>query len=73
VFLSRRDFCYLLGLLIPFVVYDLALKVAVLGSIPGVTPSFHLMRSNLFFDLGYVLLWVGLFAAAPRKGPVRRP
>ena len=30
------------------------------------------MRSNVFFDLGYVLLWIGLFAAAPRKGPARR-
>src|SRR5947209_1787733 len=30
------------------------------------------MRSNVFFDLGYVLLWIGLFAAAPRKGTVRQ-
>jgi phosphoglycerol transferase MdoB-like AlkP superfamily enzyme len=29
------------------------------------------MRSDIFFNLGYVLLWVGLFAAA-RKGPLRR-
>src|SRR5829696_1094385 len=52
--------------------YDLALKAAILASIPGVAPKFYLMRSNVFFDLGYVVLWIGLFAAAPRNGPVRR-
>ena len=71
-FLSRREWIYTLGLLIPFIVYDLALKAAILGSIPGVAPSFYLMRSNVFFDLGYALLWIGLFAATPRGGPVRR-
>ena len=71
-FLSRQEWAYTLSLLIPFVVYDLALKAAILASIPGVAPSFYLMRSNVFFDLGYVLLWVGLFAATLRKGPLRR-
>jgi glucan phosphoethanolaminetransferase (alkaline phosphatase superfamily) len=71
-FLSRQEWVYTLSLLIPFVIYDLVLKAAVLGSIPGVAPSFYLMRSNVFFDLGYVLLWIGLFAAAPRGGAVRR-
>ena len=71
-FLSRQEWVYTLSLLIPFIAYDLALKAAVLVSIPGVAPSFYLMRSNIFFDLGYVLLWTGLFAAAPRRGPVRR-
>ena len=71
-FLSRQEWVYLLSLLIPFIVYDLALKAAILVSIPGVAPSFYLMRSNVFFDLGYALLWIGLFAAAPRRGLVRR-
>ena len=71
-FLSRQEWVYLLSLLIPFIVYDLALKAAILVSIPGVSPSFYLMRSNVFFDLGYALLWIGLFAAAPRRGLVRR-
>jgi lipoteichoic acid synthase len=71
-FLSGQEWVYTLSLLIPLIVYDLALKAAILVSIPGVAPSFYLMRSNVFFDLGYVLLWLGLFAAAPRKGPVRR-
>jgi lipoteichoic acid synthase len=71
-FLSGQEWVYTLSLLIPLIVYDLALKAAILVSIPGVAPSFYLMRSNVFFDLGYILLWLGLFAAAPRKGPVRR-
>ena len=71
-FLSRQEWVYLLSLLIPFIACDLALKAAILGSIPGVTPSFYLMRSNVFFDLGYLLLWIGLFAASPRRGPARR-
>jgi lipoteichoic acid synthase len=71
-FLSGQEWVYTLSLLIPLIVYDLALKAAILVSIPGVAPSFYLMRSNVFFDLGYALLWIGLFAAAPRKGPVQR-
>ena len=71
-FLRGHEWAYALSLLIPFVVYDLALKATILISIPGVDPGFYLMRSNVFFDLGYVLLWIGLFAAAPRTGPVRR-
>lgn len=39
-FLSRQEWVYTLSLLIPFVIYDLVLKAAVLGSIPGVAPSF---------------------------------
>ena len=52
-FLTRQEWAYTLSLLIPFVVYDLALKAAILASIPGVAPSFYLMRSNVFFDLGW--------------------
>src|SRR5215210_7125992 len=69
--LSRRDWSHLLSLLVPFVVYDLALKAASVVSQPGLTVTFGLMQSDLYFDLSYVLLWVGLFAVV-RAGAGRR-
>jgi lipoteichoic acid synthase len=71
--LSGRDWVYLFSLLLPFVVYDLALKASDVGSQPGkqgLAPNLGMMRSDILFDLGYVLLWIGLFAAA-RRGPLR--
>jgi lipoteichoic acid synthase len=70
--LSRRDWVYVLSLLIPFVVYNLALKASSVASIPGLAPSFYLMRSDVFFNLGYALFWVGLFAAVRNNKPLRR-
>ena len=77
---SRQDWVYLLSLLVPFVVYNLALKALILasrnvesiGQFRVSTLSFlaYGMWSDVFFVLGYVLLWIGLFAAA-RKGPLR--
>jgi phosphoglycerol transferase MdoB-like AlkP superfamily enzyme len=67
--LSRRDWVYLLGLLVPFVVYDLALKVYDISRLPGedgFSRTSSLMRSDVFFDVGYALFWIGLFAAAKR-------
>ena len=67
--LSRRDWVYLLSLLIPFIVYDLLLKGLLVSQQPeegGLAGSIWLMQSDLLFNLGYVLLWVGLFAAARR-------
>jgi len=72
--LSRRDRVYLLGLLAPLVTYSLALKASNIASRPGGRGLFRdlgLMRSDAFFNLGYALLWFGLFAAA-RRGPLRR-
>jgi phosphoglycerol transferase MdoB-like AlkP superfamily enzyme len=72
--LSRRDRVYLLGLLAPLVTYSLALKASNIASRPGgrgLVRDLRLMRSDAFFNLGYTLLWFGLFAAA-RKGPLRR-
>ena len=69
--LSRRDWVYLLSLLVPFAVYDLSLKTASIISQPGIDITLGLMQSDVFFDLGYVLLWVGLFAAL-RRGLTRR-
>ncbi len=71
--LSRRDWIYSLSLLIPFVAYNLALKASSVASKPGdhgLGGAFDLMRSDIFFNAGYALLWVGLFATA-RRGPVR--
>jgi lipoteichoic acid synthase len=67
--LSRREWVYLLSLLVPFVLYDLALKAVSVTSRPGageqgITRIPELMRSDIFFDLGYALLWIGLFAVA---------
>ena len=67
--MSRRDWVYLLGLLIPFVVYDLILKGLLVASWPedpGLLGGLDLMRSDLLFCLGYVALWVVLFAATRR-------
>ncbi len=72
--MSRRDWVYLLSLLVPFVVYNLALKaVGVVSrtSDPGLVPILDLLRSDVFFNLGYVLLWIGLFAATRGRGPLR--
>jgi phosphoglycerol transferase MdoB-like AlkP superfamily enzyme len=73
--LSDRDWVYLLGLLLPFVVYDLALKASDITSLPGehgLVSTLDLIRSDALFDLGYVLFWVGLFAAIRgRRGLLR--
>jgi lipoteichoic acid synthase len=73
-FLSRQDRVYLLSLLIPFAVYNLALKVYDVASRSeklGLARTLKLMRSDVFFNLGYALLWIGLFGAM-RRGPLRR-
>jgi lipoteichoic acid synthase len=67
--LNRRDWVYLLSLLVPLVVYDLTLKAYAVSSLPGehgLFQTLNLMRSDAFFDLGYALFWVGLFAVARR-------
>ncbi len=72
--LSRRDRVYLLGLLAPLVAYSLVLKASNIASRPGgrgLVRDLGLMRSDGFFNLGYALLWFGLFAVA-RRGPLRR-
>ncbi len=74
-FLSRQDRGYLLSLLVPFAIYNLALKVYAVASRPeklGLARMIKLMRSDVFFNLGYALLWTGLFGAARRRGPLRR-
>jgi lipoteichoic acid synthase len=73
-FLNRREWVYLLSLLVPLVAYDLALKSYAVSSLPGahgLSRTFDLMRSDIFFTLGYALLWIGLFAVA-RRGFLRQ-
>jgi lipoteichoic acid synthase len=73
VLLSRRDWVYSLSLLVPLAVYNLTLKACDIASRPGgfgLTRSLNLMRSDIFFNLGYALVWTGLFATA-RGGPLR--
>ena len=65
--LSRRDWTYLLSLLVPFILYDLILKGSLVLSWPkelAFAESFRLMRSDLLFCMGYALLWFSLFAVA---------
>ena len=72
--LNRRDRVYPLSLLIPFTVYNLALKAYDVTSRPekhGLGRTLKLMRSDVFFNLGYALLWIGLFGVV-RRGPLRR-
>lgn len=71
--LSRRDWVYLLSLLVPLAVYELALKTYDIASRPdkpGLALTLDLRWSDIFFALGYALLWVGLFATV-RRGPLR--
>ena len=69
--LSRRDWVYLLSLLIPFVVYSLALRAYEIASQPGdhgkLAQVLDLMWSDVFFNLGFALLWIGLFAVVRRR------
>jgi arylsulfatase A-like enzyme len=73
--LSRQDRVYPLSLLVPFAVYNLALKAYDVASRPEkfrLARTIKLMQSDVFFNVGYALLWIGLFGAARRRGPLRR-
>jgi lipoteichoic acid synthase len=73
--LSGRDWVYLSSLLVPLVVYNLVLKGIRIDSqeeLQGGFAAFALMRSDLLFNLGYVFLWVGLFALT-RQSRLRWP
>jgi lipoteichoic acid synthase len=72
--LSWRDWVYVLALLAPLILYNLSLKALRVASFPGTLgpgETLGLMRSDLLFNLGYALFWVGLFAFA-RGGVARR-
>ena len=68
--LSGRDWLYLYSLLVPLVIYNLVLKGIRIHSqenVDGGFAVFGLIRSDLMFNLGYVFLWVGLFALTKRS------
>jgi phosphoglycerol transferase MdoB-like AlkP superfamily enzyme len=93
VLLSRRDWVYLVSLLIPFVMYDLALKSLLIfggqqdpaminaqspmqiqlvaAEPPRLVEALGLLQSDLLFNLGYMMLWIVLFALT-RTGRLRR-
>jgi lipoteichoic acid synthase len=61
--------------MVPFAVYNLTLKACHVASRPqkfGLARTLKLMRSDVFFNLGYALLWIGLFGAVRRRGALRR-
>jgi lipoteichoic acid synthase len=71
--LVREDWIYLSSLLVPLIVYNVALKVIrVLTQfeVPGPLGFLDQVRSDLLFNLGYAALWVGVFAAV--RGGVGR-
>jgi lipoteichoic acid synthase len=71
--LSGRDWIYLSSLLVPLVIYNLVLKGIRIQSqdeVGGVFWVLDMIRSDLLFNLGYVFLWVGLFALT-RRGRLR--
>ncbi|HZG62932.1 MAG TPA: sulfatase, partial [Rubrobacteraceae bacterium] len=71
--MSSRDWVYSLSLLVPFVAYNLILKFLDIASRAGNTEpgeTLRLMWSDIFFNLGYASLFLGLFAVA-RRGPAR--
>jgi lipoteichoic acid synthase len=72
--LAGRDWAYLAALLAPLSVYALvtkALTVAARDADLGFFGTLNLVRSDVLFMVGYVVLWVGLFALA-REGVARR-
>jgi lipoteichoic acid synthase len=72
--LSRRDWVYLLSLLVPLAIYNLGLRAFDVASLPAeleFAAPLGLLRSDVFFDLAYALLWFGLFALARNGNPLR--
>jgi lipoteichoic acid synthase len=68
--LSGREWVYLGSLLVPLVIYNLVLKgirIRTQDDVSGVFAALTLMRSDILFNLGFVLLWVGLFALTRRS------
>ncbi len=70
--MGLRHWVYLFSILVPLFVYNLVLKASSVTSIPGLSPTFDLMRSDVFFNLGYALFWIGLFVAVHTRGLLRR-
>src|SRR3712207_2983525 len=72
--LTREEWVYVLSLLVPLVVYNVVLKVVRVATqfqVPGPLGFVDQVRSDLFFNLGYAALWIGLFAVV-RSGVPRK-
>ncbi|MCA1849002.1 MAG: LTA synthase family protein, partial [Actinobacteria bacterium] len=70
--LIREDWIYLLSLLVPVGVYNVALKVwrvATQFEVPGPLGFLDQVRSDLLFNLGYAVLWIGIFAVVRGRVP----
>ena len=62
--LSPREWFYSLSLLLPLGLYNLAVKwahISQFGAL-GWLPALNLLRSNLFFSLGFAVFWIGMLA-----------
>ena len=71
--LIREDWVYLLSLLVPVFIYNVALKVwrvAAQFHAPGPLGFVDQVRSDILFNLGYAVLWIGIFAVV-RSGVPR--
>ena len=71
--LSRGDWVYLASLLVPLFVYNVVLKVIRVVTRPGAPGPLGFLdqvRSDLLFNLGFVALWVAVFALL-RSRPAR--
>lgn len=63
--LSREDWIYLLSLLVPLCLFNVSLKVIRIVTqldAPGPLGFLDQARSDVFFNLGYAVLWIGLFS-----------
>ena len=76
--LTPAQWTYLLALLIPLAVADIAFKVirvATQESVPGPLGFLDQIRSDLFINAAMVVFWIGVFALARRAwlrdGPAR--
>ncbi len=67
--LTREDWIYLLSLLVPLALFNIGLKASRVFGLPGPVGPLEFLdqvRSEVFFNLGYAVLWVGLFALVRR-------
>lgn len=66
--LNRQEWVYVLSLLVPLALYDLAFKTVSLyiDQAPTLWDVLGEIRSDILFNVGYMLLWISLFAIASK-------
>ena len=70
--LIREDWIYILSLLVPLFVYNVVLKVVRVATqfeVPGPLGFLDQVRSDLLFNLGYAVFWIGVFAVVRTRIP----